>query len=68
MQRFVTVYDSAAIDFAFTIFWLAAFCAVQVWTDSGIKDNAKGCSDFEHGDESKCTISHVTAILGIVIL
>ncbi|MCJ1248136.1 hypothetical protein MMC30_005351 [Trapelia coarctata] len=65
-QRFVNVHATATLDVSFTIFWLSAFCAVQVWTDGGI-NSSKGCADFAYGSESKCRISYGTAILAIMI-
>lgn len=66
-QRLVNIYATTALDVSFPIFWLSAFCAVQVWTDGGI-NSSRGCEDFAYGSESKCRISYGTAILAIMIL
>ena len=52
----------------FTIFWIAAFASVQVWTNSGVPDSSQGyCSNFIYGDQDKCVISYGTVALGVII-
>ncbi|MCJ1417429.1 hypothetical protein MMC32_003773 [Xylographa parallela] len=65
-QRFVNAYVTAAVDVSFTIFWLAAFCAVQVWTDSGA-NSSQGCAAFAFGSQSKCQVGYATVVFGVMI-
>ncbi|MCJ1479724.1 hypothetical protein MMC13_008410 [Lambiella insularis] len=65
-QRFANPYAAAALDVLYTILWLAAFCAVQIWTDSGVT-TASGCANFTFGSQSKCQISYATVIIGVIV-
>ncbi|MCJ1392545.1 hypothetical protein MMC18_005413 [Xylographa bjoerkii] len=65
-RQFVRPDATAAIDVSYTIFWLAAFCAVQVWTDSGT-NSSQGCAAFAFGSQSKCQVSYATVVFGVII-
>lgn len=61
-------YVRFGIDALFSIFWLAAFAAVQAWNASGVPSTSTGyCKEFTYGDVDRCTISGGTVILGVLI-
>ena len=67
-QKFSNAYATLAIDILFSIFWVAALAAVQVWTNGGIPDSTKGyCANFNFGDQDKCVISYGTVIIAVLI-
>ena len=67
-RKFSNPYASLLIDVSFSIFWVAALAAVQVWTNGGIPDSGKGyCANFKFGDQDKCVISYGTVIIAVLI-
>ncbi|KAH8724755.1 hypothetical protein GQ44DRAFT_617465 [Phaeosphaeriaceae sp. PMI808] len=75
-QRFANAYAFLAVDVAYTILWFAAFIAVAMWNSSGVKegakeknipDDARNCTTFKWGSESKCSISRSSVGIGAVV-
>ena len=67
-KRLANPYVSTGLDLLFSIFWLAALAAVQVWTNTGISDSSKGyCENFRYGDKDKCVISYGTVFVAVLV-
>ena len=67
-KQFANAYFSAGIDFVFSIFWVGALGAAQVWTNSGITDGGKSyCDNFSFGDKDKCVISYGTVLIAVLV-
>jgi hypothetical protein len=67
-KRFANPYVALGIDAVFSIFWVSALAAVQVWTASGVPASSTGyCNNFAYGDQDKCVISYGTVIIGVLI-
>ncbi|KAL8742738.1 MAG: hypothetical protein Q9190_004831 [Brigantiaea leucoxantha] len=72
VKRFSNAYAHVALDGLATLLWLAAFIAVAVWTNQGIKKGVgrpgtKGCDAFAYGPPSKCHLSQATIVMGVII-
>lgn len=78
--RFAHVYAYLVTDVLFMVLWFAAFIAVSVWLDNGIRKGKKedkassgsdskggACNHFGYGSKAKCETARAGIGFGVVI-